>query len=193
MTEEEAAPPAAPIKRGPGRPRKNPEPKVEIKAAAKVYPKMKASPNWETIDPSEEDSPDRLRIPPELIPENMSLQWVTFEVFGQPDHQRRAEFERKGWTPVHQEDFDGRFEGMWLRKGDPAEITYRGLVLMARPIELTQKARIRDKQAAREQVAIKEAALRYGDLPVSLDSRHPSAVNSNRINKSYERIVVPEE
>jgi hypothetical protein len=46
---------------------------------------------------------------------------------------------------------------------------------------------------AREQVAIKEAALRYGDLPIALDARHPSAVNSNRINKSFERVEVPED
>ena len=198
MTEEDNLPgamgPGEPAKRrGPGRPRKNPAPKIAEKAAPKSHPKMKAAPNWATVDPTEDDSPDRLRIDPSLIPDGMSLQWVTSEVFGQPDHQHRAEFERKGWTPVHQEDFDGRFDGMFMRKGDPAEINMRGLVLMARPLEMTLKARERDRRAAREQVAIKEAALRYGDLPVSLDARHPSAINTNRISKSYERITIPED
>jgi hypothetical protein len=80
-----------------------------------------------------------------------------------------------------------------MKRGDPNEITVRGLVLMARPLELSRKARERDKRMAREQVAIKEAALRYGDLPIALDARHPSAVNSNRINKSFERVEVPED
>ncbi len=181
------------VKRGPGRPRKSVEPKTEAKAAPKVYPKMRAAPNWATVDPNEADAPDRLHIDRSLIPDGMDLLWVTSEVFGQPDHQHRAEFERKGWTPVHQEDFDGRFDGMFMKKGDPAEINVRGLVLMARPLELTKKAKAREKRAAREQVEIKEAALRYGDLPISLDARHPSAVNSNRISKSYERIAIPEE
>jgi hypothetical protein len=190
MTEEAEA---QPVKRGPGRPRKNPQPKVEAKQAPKVQHKMRAAPNWATVDPNEQDAPDRLHIDRSLIPDGMDLLWVTSEVFGQADHQHRAEFERKGWTPVHQEDFDGRFDGMFMKRGDPMEITVRGLVLMARPLELSRKAKERDKRMAREQVAIKEAALRYGDIPIPLDARHPSAVNSNRINKSFERIEVPEE
>lgn len=192
MTDEIQETPA-PVKRGPGRPRKNPLPKVEAKAAPKTQHKMRAQPNWDTVDPDDENAPDRLHIDKSLIPDGMDLMWVTSEVFGQPDHQHRAEFERKGWTPVHQEDFDGRFDGMFMKKGDPAEINVRGLVLMARPMELTKRARERDKRAAREQVAIKEAALRYGELPITLDARHPTAVNSNRISKTYERIAIPEE
>ena len=68
-----------------------------------------------------------------------------------------------------------------------------GLVLMARPKEINDAARRRDNLKAREQVQIKEKALRGGDLPVSLDASHPSAVRQNRINKSMERIEVPKD
>jgi hypothetical protein len=116
-----------------GRPRKNMPPKEAPKALPKMAYKMKAAPNWEGIDAEAEDTPDRLRIPPHMIPEGMSLQWVTNTVLGQPVQQHRAQFEKKGWTPVHQEDFDARFDGMFMQKGADGEINYEGLVLMARP------------------------------------------------------------
>lgn len=169
------------------------EPKRAEEKPAKRY-NMRAAPNWESVDPEADETPDRLRIAPALIPEGLTLQWVTDSVRGQPFHQRRAEFEKKGWTPVHSEDFDGQFNGMFMPKNSEGEIKVEGLVLMARPKEMTDKAKRKERMKALEQVAIKEAALKGGDLTnVTLDATHPSAVNSNRISKSYERISIPEE
>lgn len=139
-----------------------------------------------------DDSVDRFRIPPSMIPEGMSLQWVTSQVYGQEQTQHRAEFERKGWTPVHGEDFDGRFNGMFMPKDLEGEINNGGLVLMARPQELTEAAEKEDLRKAREQLMIKEAALRGGELPgVTLDTTHRTALASNKVSRSYERIAVP--
>ena len=154
---------------------------------------MRAKPNWENIDANAEDTPDRLRIDPSLIPEGMALQWVTSQVYGQDVPQHRAGFEKKGWTPVHQEDFEGQFNGMFMPKGHDGEINMDGLVLMARPKQMNDAAQKRDKLKAMEQVQIKERALRGGDIPISLDAQHPSAVRQNRINKSMERIEVPKD
>jgi hypothetical protein len=64
---------------------------------------------------------------------------------------------------------------------------------MMRPKELTARAEKADRRRAQEQVAIKEQALTGGDMPgVSLDARHQSATNTNRIRRSVERIEVPE-
>lgn len=159
-------------------------------------PKMRMKPNWETMNPEEDtDTPDRLRIPRDQIPEGMDLQWVTDSIYGQPQPQRRAEFEKKGWTPVYQEDFDGRYDGRFMPKGKDGEINVDGAVLMARPLELSLRAKQKDRRAALEQVAIKEQALRGGDLGTSLDTSDPSAVNLNRngIKKTIERISIPEE
>ena len=181
------------IKRGPGRPRKVLAAKpVEATPAPKTF-KMKAKPNWETFDATTEDSPDRLRIDPSLVPQGFALQWVTDSVYGQSMAQHRSNFERKGWTPVHQEDFDGVFDGMFMPKGAPGEIMNEGLVLMARPKEFSDKAKRADYRRALEQVAIKEQALRGGDIPISLDARHSSALQTNKIGKSYERLPIPEE
>ena len=183
------------VKRRPGRPRKNPEVEREVMrepVSSKRF-KMRAAPNWETVDPDAVDSPDRLRINPDLIPAGMSAQWVTDSVIGQGVPQHRSEFERKGWTPVHQDDFDGQFDGLFMPKGAGGEINVEGLVLMMRPKEMSLKAERNDKRKAYEQVAIKEAALTGGDLPgVSLDTSHPSARNSNRIKKSREAIEIPD-
>jgi hypothetical protein len=180
------------VKRGPGRPRKVLAAKPEEPAAPKTF-KMKAKPNWEAFDPTEEDSPDKLHIDPKKVPEGFSLQWVTDSVYGQSMSQHRSGFERKGWTPVHQEDFDGVFDGMFMPKGAPGEIMNEGLVLMARPSELSDRARKIERRAALEQVHIKEQALRGGDIPISLDARHASALQTNKIGKTYERLPIPEE
>lgn len=179
------------VKRPRGRPRKNPVVEREIvREPTKI--KMRAAPNWETVDPNAMDSPDRLRIDKSIVPAGMTLQWVTDSVLGQGVPQHRAQFEKKGWTPVHQEDFDGQFDGLFMPKGRQGEIVSDGLVLMARPSEITKRAEIADKQRAYQQVAIKEAALTGGDIGVTLDAQHPSAKNSNRIRKSVERIEIPE-
>lgn len=186
-----------PVKRPRGRPRKHPLPDMErepMREPVKTSKlNMRATPNWVDIDPSATDTPDRLRIDPSLIPDGMSAQWVTTTVIGQPVPQHRAEFERKGWTPVHQSDFDGQFDGMFMPRGQEGEINHEGLVLMVRPKEMTRKAELSNKQKAYDQVRIKEQALTGGDLGVTLDSRHQSAIGSNKINKSIERIEIPQD
>lgn len=165
----------------------------EQKHEPKPSLKMRAKPNWEGIDVTEADTPDKLHIPHHMVPQGMSLQWVTDTVLGQPFSQHRAGFEKKGWTPVHQQDFDGQLDGMFMPKGVDGEIRMTGMTLMARPKELTDRAKKKDRREALEQVAIKEQSLRGGDLQTTLDSQHPSAINSNRINKSIERIQIPED
>lgn len=178
------------VKRPRGRPRKNP---IEREPVSSKSYKMRAAPNWESVDPEAQDSPDRLRINPGLIPDGMSAMWVTDSVLGQGVPQHRSEFERKGWTPVHQDDFDGQFNGLFMPKDAQGEINVEGLVLMMRPKEISAKAEKAEKRKAYEQVAIKEQALTGGDMPgVSLDTRHQTAVNSNRIRRSRETIEIPD-
>lgn len=180
------------VKRPRGRPRKSPvERETPREAVVTNRLKMRAAPNWESVDPEAVDSPDRLRINPDLIPSGMAAMWVTDSVLGQGVPQHRSEFERKGWTPVHQDDFDGQFDGLFMPKGRQGEINLDGLVLMMRPKQMSEKAELADKRKAYEQVAIKEQALTGGDLGTTLDSRHPSATNSNRIKRSVERIEIP--
>lgn len=175
-------------RRGPGRPRK-----VVEEAPAPIRHKMKAKPNWDEddIEMMADESPDRLGIDPSLVPDGMSLQWVTDSVYGQPVPQHRARFEKRGWTPVHQEDFDKAFDGLFMPRGAEGEIKVDGMVLMARPAEMTRKAALDDRRKAQDVIRIKEQALRGGDINTSLDSQHPTALRTNRISKTMERVEVP--
>src|SRR6267142_6935206 len=128
------------------RPRKNPVVERDVKHEAKPSLKMRAKPNWETIDPSASDSSDKLHVPPHMFPPGMALQWVTESVLGQPFPQHRSGFEKKGWTPVHQEDFDGQLNGMFMPKGADGEIKMTGMVLMARPKEMNVKAKRQEER-----------------------------------------------
>ena len=183
-----------PIKRGRGRPRKNPPTKMEAKPDSPKRWKMTAKPNWETVDADDlEYLPDRLRIDRSLWPEGMDLRWVRDSYYGQPDPKNRGDAERKGWTPIHQSDFSGQFNGVFMKKNAEGEINVDGLVLMARPEELSIRARRVDERIANEAVQIKEAQLTGGDLPgVTLDTTHKTALNSNKISKTLERIEIPD-
>lgn len=153
---------------------------------------MKAG-KWDTDAFGDVDSNLRpLEIPVDDIPEGITLQWVTHSVRGAEEPQRRAKFEQAGWLPVHPEDFDGQFDGRWASKGVTGEIQYDGLVLMAKPTEQVRKSKERDQRAARRQVQIKEQAL-YGGEINAMGSDHPSALRTNKINRSYEKMVIPED
>jgi hypothetical protein len=182
------------MKKSVGRPRNPGVEREEMRPETKWS--MKARANWDDVDPADfDDQPgNRQAIPKHLMPDGMDFQWVTDTVYGQTFAEHRAGFEKRGWTPVHPEDFDGQFDGMFLPKGHQGEIRMEGQVLMARPLHLSQRAKQRDRRAALEQVAIKEAALRGGDIEgISLDTQHQTALRSNKINRSYERIAIPEE
>lgn len=188
---EEVAPGFLP-KRKPGRP---PKPEGEKKSLASGRAPLRASDftsgKVASLEPDEGE--DRLKIPRELIPDGVDMQWVTDSIFGQPQPDRRARFQRRGWQSVHTGDFEGRFD-YFMPTGYKGEISVEGLVLHCRPMEMTKQARRIDNERARQQVAIKEQQMRGGDVQgVTLDTRHQSALKTNRVSKSYERIPVPEE
>ena len=177
--------PSTPKKRG--WPKGKPRGKKAAAEREPVHETMRAAPSkYEFLD---DEDDDRLKVPKELIPQGMDYQWVTDSILGQPQPQRRARFERRAWTPVPAE----RHDGMFMPKGYKGEINVDGLVLMERPLEFSIRARQKEREKAREQVYVREQQLRGGDLgnKVAFDTQHKSV--QNRINKSYERIVVPEE
>lgn len=141
---------------------------------------------------AEFEEENRLYIPRAHFPDGFDIQFVTDSVWGRPETQHRARFERQGWVPVHQEDFDGRYRGMFMSSSIEGEIKVDGLVLMARSKSWSDKAREMDRKRARERVYIKENQLRSGDLNgVTLASDHPTAVRSNIVQRSMDTIAMP--
>ena len=153
---------------------------------------MKAGNNWEEMNENVEGV-DELKIAKDQLPEGMTLQWVTESVYGQLMPQHTQRFTNSGWTEVHQEDFDGAYEGWFMAKNEQGPIRKDGLILMAKPTPLVEKSKQRDLRAAREQVAIKEQALHGGDMPGVMGADHPSARRFNHISREMGRVVTPSE
>jgi hypothetical protein len=139
-------------------------------------------------------SADRLGIAQSDIPEGFDLTWVTNSVFGKPEPDRMRAFEKGGWEPVHSTDFQGKYRGRWTDKTNDGPIEFNGLTLCARPMEISKKSRARDQREAREAVMIKEQQLRGGEMKgLSQDAfQAQSALNSNKISRTLERVTVPD-
>lgn len=112
-----------------------------------------------------------------LLNPDMDYQWVTKAVLGKDDGRVRADFAKfqmNGWQPV-----DGSLLPQFGIASGAIEIG--GLVLMQRPIEMSEEAREEDRMAARKQVAGQINSLEDtgpGHLP--RDNRGESLVSIKR-------------
>lgn len=206
MTDQIETDTAAPKRRG-GWPRGKPRAKAVTREAvvaaadrAMVHPllaKMKARPNWESDDfvGVGTDGADRLRIPPEVVQalyrDGIALQWVTRSVRGMETPQELSKMTKGGWTPVHQSDFDGMLDGMFMSKGIDEPIAVEDCLLVARPAEIQTKARAAQRREAARPLQIAEEQLGHG-IPNVTGSDHATALRGNQIKKSMERIEIPE-
>lgn len=136
-----------------------------------------------------DDDGDRLYIHPSHIPDGQDYQWITSTIYGQPQTQRLARFQRQGWTPVPA----SRHDGMFMPRGYQGYIEVDGLMLHERSKKISDMAKLHELKKARGQIRAKEVQLLGGDVGTTLDSQHPTALRSNRINKSYEKIPIPED
>lgn len=158
--------------------------------------KMKARPNWENDDyvGVGGDGTDRLKIPQDIVDslwrDGIALQWATRSVRGMETPQQLSVMTKGGWTPVHQSDFDGVLDGMFMSKGVDDAITVEDCLLVARPAEIQKKARIAERRAAGHPMAVTEDQIGHG-IPGITGSGHKSVRNT--INKSIERIEIPDE
>lgn len=135
-----------------------------------------------------EEENDMLHIPDEIIPDGMRYNWKTLSVLGMQQSRRFGRYEATGWSPVPA----SRHPGLFTPRDYEGQIEYDGLVLMEKPEELCRQTEAREYMKARGQVQAKEQQLKGGDVGTTLDGRHKSALRTNKINKSYERIDIPE-
>ena len=163
-------------------------------ATSSMLGKMKARPNWDddTISFVGEEGVDRLKIPQEIVEQlardGVALQWITRSVRGQDAPQEVSKMTRGGWTPVHQSDFDGILDGVFMPKGLDDVVGVEDAMLVARPMAIHKKALQKQRRDAKEPIQITEAQLGIG-LPVS-GGDHPSATSKNAIKRSWERVEV---
>lgn len=122
---------------------------------------------------------DKFAIPAHLIPEGWTYEWKSKSILGQEQTDHITGLMENGWTPVPAE----RHAGQFMVRGNTGEIVRDGLVLMERPVELTNEAREEDKQFARLQVRQQIEQYR-ARMPSGMDANHPDA--RERVRTTYE-------
>lgn len=127
-----------------------------------VHEPVHASPRTRTRQNQATATANPFDIPKDEIPEGSSYEWKRFSVTGlSADHDPfyLASMRRQGWEPV-----DPRRHPNWVPPGyDKPNIIRDGQILMERPIELTNEARLEQKQLASNQML--EARQRLGLAP----------------------------
>jgi hypothetical protein len=133
-----------------------------------------------------DDGTDEYYIELGIIPEGWSYEWKTRTILGAEDPAHQVALARKGWESVpasrHPELMPMGYKG--------AEITRKGMVLMERPMEITQEAISAAARRARMQMRDKEAQLtnaKGGEF-----DRTNKGDPLVKINKKYEAIPIPE-
>lgn len=133
-----------------------------------------------------DDGNDEFFIELGIIPDGWSYEWKARTILGAEDPAHQVALARKGWEIVpasrHPELMPMGYKGV--------EITRKGMVLMERPMEITQEAHNASLRKARMQMRDKEAQLtqaKGGEF-----DRTNKGDPLVRINKKYEAMPIPE-
>lgn len=171
--------------RGPGRPRNADRPPQHLSATdtrepihdtAHEKPRVRTRQRRATAD----DNP--FNLPLDEIPEGSTYEWKRFSNVGQEDPFYLAAQRKQGWEPV-----DPRKHPTWIPPGYSQPYILRdGLILMERPVELTNEARAEIRQLSRQQVI--EAEQRLGMGPKDTLTRDHDGVRP-KIVKEIGRMV----
>jgi len=132
-----------------------------------------------------DEGTDEFYVPPDLIPDGWTYEWKRYSTYNQIDSSHIRELERKGWTFV-----PAARHPQLVAIGDSGNIILRkGLVLMERPTEIVEEARLIERRRAAEQVRSKEEQL--AGTPEGTMTRDHSKARP-QIKKSFEAIPIPD-
>jgi hypothetical protein len=130
---------------------------------------------------------DEFYINPAIIPDGWSYEYKRVTVLNQPDPSYQVLLQMRGWEAVprtrHPELMPDNWTGNTIEK--------KGMILMERPMEITESARAMDRAAARELVQSKEQQL--SGAPPGQFERDNKGTPLAKIRKSYEKgMAIPE-
>jgi hypothetical protein len=132
------------------------------------------------------DEEDAFYIDPKEVPEGWCYEWKTLTVLGQPDPSYQVSLAHKGWEAVPRSRHPSWMPDNW--KGETIE--RKGMLLMERPQEITDRVRAAEARKAQLQVRGKEAQL--GAAPAGQFERDNKGNPLVNVKRSYEHIAVPE-
>jgi len=134
-----------------------------------------------------DDGTDEFFVEPGIIPDGWSYEWKTKTILGAEDPAHQVKLARDGWEAVpasrHPEMMPAGYKGV--------EITRKGMVLMERPLEITEEMRALELRRARLQVRAKEEQL-SASQPGQFE-RSNKGNDLVKVKKSFEAMSIPEE
>lgn len=136
-----------------------------------------------------DEGTDEFFIDPEMIPEGWDYQWKARFVMGEEQSSHIVQLRRDGWTPVPV-DRCARHRGYMPSSWEGSTIERKGMILMERPMELTEEVLATNLYRARKQVRDKEAQL--AGTPDGTMTRDDPRVRP-QIKKGWEAMPVPKE
>lgn len=127
---------------------------------------------------------DKFFIDPRMIPEGWSYEYKMFTVLGKEDPSYQVQLRNAGWDPVpadrHSELMPVGYTG--------GTILRDGMMLMERPLVITEDRKRRDQKNARDQVLAKEQQL-TGAAPPGEFERSNKGDRLTSIKKSREATI----
>ena len=134
-----------------------------------------------------DDAIDEFAFDMRVIPDGWTYEWRTHTVQGKEDPSYAVQLDMKGWQPVPVQ----RHPEMMPKDYSGSTIVRKGMMLMERPKEITERARMLEKRKALDQVRIKEDQLRAAPAGTFERGNHPGA--QVKVGRNYEPILVPKD
>jgi hypothetical protein len=166
--------------------------------AERTNPRKRHDASRPVTEMPDDTEDDRLRIPRDQFPDQMDLCWVTSSILGQPQPNNLSRRARRGWEPVHGDDFEGLYDGRFTAPDHKGPIEIDGLMLCARTLSWSKQAKAEELARAQGAVQIKAQALANGSAlqevsrPSPLaDSRHPSARSMSGVRRHMGETPIP--
>jgi hypothetical protein len=133
-----------------------------------------------------DEGTDDFYIPAHYVPDGWSYEWKRKLTMGQEDPAYQVSIARKGWEPVPA----SRHPSM-MPDGNKYQIIERkGMILMERPLEITEEAQRAERRRAQLQVRQKEEQLNAA--PQGQFERNNKDAPLARVKKGYSPIAIPD-
>jgi hypothetical protein len=135
-----------------------------------------------------DEGTDEFYFPTAQIPDGWSYEWKRRAVYGAEDPAYQVALARTGWEPVPATRHPEMMPAGW--KGNTIE--RKGMVLMQRPKEITDRVEDMNNRRARNQVRAKEQQL-AASPPGTMEREFSDARSRPQIKKSFEAMPIPKD
>jgi len=132
-----------------------------------------------------DEGTDEFFVPSQIIPDGWTYEWKRHTIYNQEDPAYTVQLAREGWEAVPVDRCPSH-RAMMPANWTKGTIERKGMVLMERPIDITEEMRSIELRRARQQVRVKEQQLSStpdGTLPRE----------GAKIKKGYEAMPIPED